>query len=101
MANSGQFQKGREKTGGRKPGTPNKMTAETRELIKKFVESRWDDFIAAYDAIDDPAKKCYIMADLLPFVSPKLANIEYKDKDKPLTLKNELDELSGEKTRDK
>lgn len=95
----GKFEKGRQKTGGRKKGIPNKVTGETRELIKKFVESRWDDFLAAYDAIEDPSKKCYIMADILPFVSPKLANIEYKDKDKPKSLADELDEISGETTR--
>ena len=93
------FKKGQPKIAGRKKGTPNKVTGEIRELIKKFVEGHWDDFIAAYDAIEDPSKKCYIMSDLLPFVSPKLANIEYKDKDKPKSLSDELDEISGETTR--
>lgn len=85
--------------GGRKKGTPNKVTAETRELLKKFVELKWDEFIADYDRIENPKDKCYIMVSILPFVSPKLANIEYKDKDKPKTLADELDEMSGEPTR--
>ena len=95
------FKKGDPKIAGRKAGTPNKITAETRELLKKFVESRWDEFMHDYDSIENPKDKCYIMVSILPFVSPKLANIEYKDKDKPQTMKDELDELSGEKTRSK
>ena len=85
--------------GGRKKGTPNKVTKEKRELIAKFIEEKWEDFVAAYDAIDDPAKKCYIMTDLLPFSVPKLASIEYKDKDRPKSLEDELDDMSGEPTR--
>ncbi len=85
--------------GGRKKGTPNRVTAETRELLRKFVENKWDEFIADYDAIENPKDKCYIMVSILPFVSPKLANIEYKDKDNPKTFQDELDELSGEITR--
>lgn len=93
------FKKGDPKIAGRKKGTPNKVTAETRELLKKFVELKWDEFIADYERIENPKDKCYIMVSILPFVSPKLANIEYKDKDKPKTLADELDEMSGEPTR--
>lgn len=88
------------KFGGRKKGTPNKISSETRELLKKFVESRWEEFMNDYDSIENPKDKCYIMVSILPFVSPKLANIEYKDKDKPRTLSDELDEMSGEITRE-
>jgi hypothetical protein len=34
--NRGQFQKGKEKTGGRKKGTPNKRTAELQEILGEF-----------------------------------------------------------------
>ena len=34
--NRGQFQKGKEKTGGRKKGTPNKRTAELQEILGDF-----------------------------------------------------------------
>ena len=34
--NRGQFQKGKEKTGGRKKGTPNKKTAELQEILGDF-----------------------------------------------------------------
>ena len=87
------------KFGGRKPGTPNKITAEVRELLSKFVESRWDDFMYNYDRIESPKDKCYIMVSLLPFIAPKLQNVEYKGDVPVKTLADELDEISGEKTR--
>lgn len=34
--NRGQFQKGKEKTGGRKKGVPNKKTAELQEILGEF-----------------------------------------------------------------
>lgn len=90
---------GKGRQGGRKKGTPNKITKEKRELIAAFIECKWDEFEKAFNEIDDPAKKCQIMIDLLPFALPKMASIEYKDKSKPKTLQDELDEISGEKTR--
>lgn len=85
--------------GGRKKGTPNKITKEVRDMIQKFVENKWDDFILAYDAIEKPSDKCYIMTSLLPFIAPKMASVEYKGEVPVKTLADELDEISGEKTR--
>ena len=90
---------GKGRQGGRKKGTPNKSSEELRELITKFVDQKWDDFVAAFDAITEPDKKCKIAIELMQFAIPKLASIEYKDKDKPKTLTDELDEISGEITR--
>jgi len=91
---------GKGRQGGRKKSIPNKSSSELRELITKFVDQKWEDFVAAYDAITEPEKKCKITIDLMQFSVPKLASIEYKDKDKPRTLADELDEISGEKTRE-
>ena len=92
---------GRGRLGGRKAGTPNKNTSEKKELFRAFIEGRWKDFEETYDAIDDPVRKCSIFIDLLPFAYPRLASVEYKDKSQPKTLQDELDEISGEKTRKK
>lgn len=90
---------GRGRLGGRKKGTPNKITKEKREIIAKFIDDKWEDFILSFDAIDKPETKCSIMVQLLPFAFPKLAQIDYKDKTQAKTLDDELDEISGEKTR--
>ena len=90
---------GRGRLGGRKPGVPNKMTKEKREMISLFLDGKWGEFEKAFDEIDDPFKKCSIVIDLLPFAIPKLASVEYKDKSTAKTLQDELDEISGEKTR--
>lgn len=94
-------QKGTPKTGGRKAGTPNKISREKREMISKFINDKWEDFMLAYDSIDKPESKCSVMLGLLPFAFPRLAQIDYKEKTPPKTFQDELDELSGEKTRGK
>ena len=38
MENKTSFKKGRKKTGGRKKGTPNKMTLTIREQLKNAIE---------------------------------------------------------------
>lgn len=98
-ANKTSFQKGRPKTGGRKAGTPNKITKEKREMIARFIDDNWQDFQTAFNMIDKPEAKCNIMLGLLPFAFPKLAYIDYKDNTPAKTLADELDEISGEKTR--
>lgn len=68
-------------------------------MISKFVEARWEDFLAAYDDIKDPEKKCTVMVSLLPFIAPRMASVDYKGNMAVKTYAEELDELSGEKTR--
>ena len=90
---------GRGRLGGRKAGTPNKNSTEKKELFRAFIQGKWEDFVKTYDSIDDPVRKCSIFIDLLPFAYPRLASVEYKDKLQVKTLKDELDEISGEKSR--
>lgn len=85
--------------GGRKKGTPNKVTKEKREMLAMFIEENFEDFKQSYKDIVDKEKKCRIFLELLPFVMPKLSSVEMKDSVLPKTFKDELDELSGEKTR--
>ena len=89
---------GKGRQGGREKGTPNKINKEKRELISKFIDDHWDEFVTAFENLEDD-KKCKLMVDLMPYASPKLASIEYKDKDKPRTFEDELSELSGENSR--
>lgn len=98
MAQAGR-KPGKPKTGGRKAGTPNKITKTVRDMIAMLVESRWDDVLAAFDSIEKPRDKCEVIIGLLPFVAPKMSAIEYKGDVPVKTLADELDEISGEKTR--
>lgn len=89
------------KLGGRKKGTPNKVTKEQRELVLEFVRNNWEDFQEAYRSIVEPEKKCSVFLGVMQYGLPKLAAVEYKDKTPAKTFKDELDELSGEVTRGK
>lgn len=89
---------GKGRMGGRAKGTPNKITKERRELISAFLDDEWDNFKQMYkNAL--PAQKLSIYMELIPYTTPKMASVEYKEQTPPKTYKDELDELSGEKTR--
>ena len=90
---------GRGRLGGRAKGTPNKVSSERKARIAEFVEKNWEDFEKAYSDLKDPKEKCSIFMAMMPYYAPKLAAVEYKDKTPPKTFQDELDELSGEKTR--
>ena len=97
--NKGGRPKGLPKTGGRKPGTPNKIGAAPREYVAELISENKERLREALKEIDNPKDFCNIMLGLMQFVLPKMASIEYKDKDKPKTLADELDEISGEQSR--
>lgn len=71
--------KGR-KTGGRRPGSPNRATADAREAIARFVDGNasklqgWLDEIAESKGAQ-AAFECF--ADLLEYHVPKLARTEH------------------------
>lgn len=90
---------GKSRQGGRKKGTPNKITKEVRERLAQFAQDNWQDFLDSYHQIVDPEKKCRIMMDVLPYIAPRLSSVEFKDKTPIKSFKDELDELSGELTR--
>ena len=68
------------KTGGRKPGVPNKVTREFRETVTRLLEdnaenvARWLEKVAA----DDPDKALQRLAQLAEFAAPKLSRSEVK-----------------------
>ena len=89
---------GRGRIGGRAKGTPNKVSKERRELISEFLDKEWPNFLKMYNE-SDRETKMKIYMEMIPYTTPKMASIEYKEKVKPKTFKDELDEESGEKTR--
>lgn len=89
---------GRGRMGGRQKGTTNKVTKERRELISEFLDKEWPNFQKMYDRADEETKMKIYM-EMIPYTTPKMASIEYKEKLRPKSYKDELDEDSGQKTR--
>ena len=66
----------REKTGGRKKGTPNKLTSELRNDLKDIIENELKDIPNILKELP-PYEKLQILIKLMPFVFPKLNSINY------------------------
>lgn len=66
---------------GRKPGVPNLVTAEMRELLKQFTVEKFPAFVKAFDALEY-TDKTKIYVSLLPYVAPKLQAILIEDNSK-------------------
>lgn len=81
----------RKKTGGRKPGVPNKTTQEAREAIKALLDANipfiqswiqstaegiYDDKTGKFIVQPNPAKACEIVQNLVEYSVPKLARTE-------------------------
>lgn len=72
--------KGLPKTGGRQPGTPNKVTREFRETVARLLEdnaenvAEWLSRVAAAD----PDKALQRLAQLAEYAAPKLSRSEVK-----------------------
>jgi hypothetical protein len=74
----------RQKTGGRVAGTPNKVTAEFRETVRRLLEDnadnlgRWLQEVAeGAHGQPDPGKAIDLMAKLAEFAAPKLGRVEH------------------------
>ena len=72
---------------GRKKGTPNKVTQEFRDTVRKLLEDnapnvgRWLNLVAEGDGTEfgrpDPARALDLLARLAEFAAPKLGRIEH------------------------
>jgi hypothetical protein len=89
------FHKGRQKTGGRRPGAKNKATLAREKALSDLVVDRRDPvsfFTSIMRNPDAPFEKQEAAADrLLPYYHPKLASIEARTGGK--THEQRLEEL--------
>lgn len=91
----------RKKTGGRKAGTPNKVTKAVRESLKDAITGYLNGmnekgFSFAQDlyAIEEPAGRLAMIAKFLPYVAPKLQSISFNSDDtRSLTVEKTLMKL--------
>ena len=75
--------KGLPKTGGRKKGTPNKMTVEVKSCIKKMLESYTggNKFMDDFNALS-PKDRLFLAERLMNYVVPKRESVSVEDVDK-------------------
>lgn len=64
-----------EKTGGRKPGTPNKVTKDLRERINDFLNDNWEQIETDFAGLE-PDKRVLLFERLLQFAVPKLKTVQ-------------------------
>ena len=74
------FQKGKPKTGGRKTGTSNKMTTELRDKLQSIIEMTVDELPKLLEQMA-PEERLKALTALLPYVVPKLSNVEVSGTD--------------------
>ena len=94
---------GKGRYGGRVAGTPNKVTKELREVLAPIISSYIsgdgigdDKRTLANDlAVMEPEDRAKIITNLVPYVMPKLASVEVKQKNEGKSFKDELDELEN------
>lgn len=68
--------KGLPKTGGRKPGSRNKIKYGLRDKIREFAEANFDEVVEAWNRIDEPKDKLKAYIDLCTYALPKLQSIQ-------------------------
>lgn len=66
------------KYGGRKPGTPNKTTAEIKEALNAFIGTNIDKLQEDFDAIEEPEKRMQLFIKLMNYVVPQQQSINAK-----------------------
>ncbi len=69
--------KGKQKTGGRQKGTPNKVSGEIKDWIAGLVWRKQRQMEADLDAID-PKDRLIIMERLISYIVPKQSGVQAK-----------------------
>ena len=98
----------REKTGGRKKGTPNKVTTDLRLQISELIENNFDNIQSDMDKLE-PKERLDFIAKLFEYSLPKLNRTELDttfnslDNRKPFDIRDiykfEGDDTSGQQQK--
>ena len=70
------------KTGGRSKGTPNKATAQMRDLVGLFVERNFSQVQACFDQLD-PRDKILVIERMMRYVMPTYQAIHVTQDEPP------------------
>lgn len=85
---------GKGRIGGRKPGTPNKVTAVGKEILIELISNNKKKVSDMLDKIDDPKDWLNIYLKMCEFVFPKMAAVQVNGNVKTCDLKSELMEMA-------
>ena len=86
------------KTGGRKPGVPNKIIGELRKMMEEFVVGNFAGFTQAWLSIEDPKDQADIYIKAAKFVIPALQSVDVSGSLKTdKSIEQQLLELSKKK----
>lgn len=86
----------KQKTGGRKKGTPNRTTEELRAMVQTFLEQHWETLNTDFEKLQ-PSQRVMFLERLISHVLPKpitdLSQLSENDLDLLIErLKNQKDE---------
>ena len=70
------------KYGGRKKGTPNRMTKELRSILKEIIYQELNDIEKRYEELE-PKTRIELLIKMMPFVLPKTNAISHNT-DEPI-----------------
>lgn len=70
------------KFGGRKLGTPNRTTKETKDLLQNIVNNEIDSLGEMLEKLE-PLERVNAIAKLLPYIIPKTSEISLKESEPP------------------
>jgi hypothetical protein len=88
-----EFEPKRQKTGGRKKGTPNKTTGQIKDMIVGLVGSQMEKWPTVINKMmkEDPAEAMKITARLIDYVLPKQTKIDLEGE-----LKHKVEKITIE-----
>ncbi len=90
--------KGSKKYGGRKKGTPNKTTEETRQWLKMFLDNNQKQIEEDFKALE-PHQRLQIFERLLQYTLPKMQNVN-ANIDLANLSEGQLDNIINQITKD-
>lgn len=82
-------QEPKKRTGGRLKGSPNKITASVKQRISILIDRNWKQMQKDMDSMA-PKDRVLVIANLLPYVIPKLASST-----NDISIKQKLEDMSA------
>ena len=66
------------KYGGRKKGTPNKLTKDLREVLKNVLYNEIENIEESLKSLE-PKQRIELLVKLMPFIFPKITSVHFRE----------------------